>query len=190
VHRVARLDQDEWSMVDGIPVTTPARTLADLAGVVGSRELELAVARAEREGLVSGECLSGMLRRYRNRAGARVLRAVLQRRGGPALTRSEAEDRFLSLVRTAALPPPETNVRIGSYEIDFLWRSEGIAVEIDGYRHHSSKPRFESDRRKDTWLLAGGIKVIRLSWQQITRDGIATAVQVAQALALASPARG
>ena len=190
IHRVARLDEDERSMVDGIPVTTPTRTLADLAGVVGSRELELAFARAERAGLVSDDSLSEMLHRYRNRAGARLVRAVLQRRGGPALTRSEAEDKFLALVRAAALPPPETNVRIGSYEIDFLWRNEGIAVEVDGYRHHSSRSRFESDRHKDTWLLAGGIKVIRLSWQQITREGIATAVQVAQALALARRARG
>ena len=98
------------------------------------------------------------------------------------MTRSEAEMRFLELVRRAGLPPPEVNVRLGRYEIDVLWRAEGIAVEVDGFRYHASRPRFEGDRRRDSWLLARGIKVIRLSWRQITDEAVATAVQVGQAL--------
>jgi very-short-patch-repair endonuclease len=57
---------------------------------------------------------------------------------------------------------------------------------VGGYRHHSSLRRFESDRRRDAWLLAAGIKVVRLSWRQITDEALATVVQVGQALARAS----
>lgn len=185
VHRVVRLEVAERTVLEGIPITTPAQTLTDLAGSIGSRELERAVARAEREGLVDRGALSSLVERHRGRRGMPALRAVLEARGGPALTRSEAEARFLALVREAGLPMPAVNVPLGRYEIDFLWRDEGIAVEVDGFRHHSSRPRFEGDRRKDAWLLAAGIKVVRLSWRQIADEGVATAVQVAQALARA-----
>lgn len=186
LHRVTVLREDEWTVLDGVPVTTPDRTLIDLASVIGTRELEAAVARAEREGLVTIDGLSSLLVRHRRRPGMAALRSVIGARGGPALTRSQAEADFLALIRQAALPPPEANVTVGRYEIDFLWRTEGIAVEVDGFRHHSSRPRFESDRRKDAWLLASGITVVRLSWRQIANEGMATAVQVGQALARAS----
>jgi very-short-patch-repair endonuclease len=182
IHRVKRLAADERAFRNGIPITSPARTLIDLAGVVGSAELEAAVARAEREGVVKRAEFSALMRRHRRRPGIPALRAVLEASGGPAFTRSEAETRFLALIRQAGLPDPQTNVKVDRYEIDFLWPSAGLAVEVDGFQYHSSRPRFEGDRRRDSWLLASGIKVIRLSWRQIVKDGIATAVQVGQAL--------
>jgi very-short-patch-repair endonuclease len=130
-----------------------------------------------------------LLARHSNRRGIRTFRSVINVQGGPAFTRSEAEARFIELVRQAGLPVLRANVTLGRYEIDFLWRSEGIAVEVDGYRHHSARPRFEGDRRKDAWLLAAGIRVLRLSWLQITQEAMATAVQLGQALALAGRVR-
>ena len=109
--------------------------------------------------------------------------------GGPALTRSEAEQKLLTLIRDARLPAPECNVSMGRYEVDFLWRSAGIAVEVDGFGYHSSRPRFEGDRRKDAELLAAGITVLRLTWRQITQEPLATAVQLGQALARAGGRR-
>ena len=182
IHRVSRLDQDETTHHHGIPVTTPVRTLVDLAGVLGSRTLERVVSRAERERLVKPDALRALATRHAKRPGIATLRSILDAPGGSQLTRSEAEARFLALVRKARLPPPRTNVQMGPYEIDFLWRAQGIAVEVDGYRYHSSRPRFEGDRRKDAWLLAQGIKVIRLSWRQIVDEEVATAVQVGQVL--------
>jgi very-short-patch-repair endonuclease len=63
-------------------------------------------------------------------------------------------------------------VAFGPYELDLFWPEEGVAIEIDGREHHSSRPRFEGDRRKDNWLRA--------------RDATATAVQVGQILGLCS----
>jgi very-short-patch-repair endonuclease len=186
---VTRLEPDERTQLYGIPVTTPARTLVDLAGEIGSQELERAVARAERAGLVDRETLSGLAARYKGRPGIPALRTILEADRGAALTRSEAEARFLELVRKARLPAPETNVVVRGYEVDFFWRTERIAVEIDGYRYHSSRSRFESDRRRGTHLAAHGVHVIRLTWSQVVDDSVATAVEVGQALLQARAAR-
>ncbi|HKJ91516.1 MAG TPA: type IV toxin-antitoxin system AbiEi family antitoxin domain-containing protein [Longimicrobiales bacterium] len=182
IHRVTSLDPDERTTLDGLPVTTPARTLVDLAAVAASRDLERAVARAEREQLVSREMLAGLVTRYKGRPGVPALRATLDRSGGVAFTRSEAETRFLALVRKAGLPVPQTNVMVHGYEIDFLWPLQRLAVEVDGCRYHSSRSRFESDRRRSTHLAAHGIHVVHLTWHQIVHDDVATAVQIAPAL--------
>lgn len=188
-HRAVPVLPAERTVLDGIPITAPGRTLVDLSGVVGSRELERAVALAERRGLVTLEALAALVVRHRGRRGIPILRAILAAEGGARLARSELEAVLLDLIRSAGLPLPGMNVTIGPYEVDFLWRREGIAVETDGFRHHSSRPRFENDRRKDAYLAARGVKVIRLSWRQITKRATATAVEIGQALVLAT-ARG
>ena len=185
VHRVDWLDGEERTEKEGIPVTTPGRTLLDLGTLLDPEELELAVARAEREGLVTETELVALVGRHAGERGTPALRAVLRLPGGPAYTRSAAERVFLRLIRDAELPAPECNVVVGCYELDFYWRSAGIGVEVDGFRYHSSRVRFEGDRRKDARLLAGGVSVVRLSWRQITRRPLATAAQLAPLLAIA-----
>lgn len=81
------------------------------------------------------------------------------------------------------------NVSVGPYEIDFFWRAARIAVEVDGFRYHSSWSRFEGDRRRDARLLASGIAVLRLSWRQITGEPLRTLAQLMQALAHADRGR-
>ncbi|MEJ2503820.1 MAG: type IV toxin-antitoxin system AbiEi family antitoxin domain-containing protein [Gemmatimonadota bacterium] len=182
-HRVATLARDEEIVVDGMPVTSPARTLADVAGRLGHGEVELALARAERAALVTAEEMADLPRRYAGRPGAPLLRAVVEARAGPSLTRSEAERRCLALLAEARLPRPYVNVPVGPYELDLFWPDLGVAVEIDGYAHHASRARFEGDRRKDRWLHARGIRVVRLTWRQITQQAIPTVVEVARILA-------
>ena len=189
LHRVRDLRPADRTVRFGIPVTAPARTILDVAGVLGGSDLEHVVARAERDGLVDRKSLATLLQRFPGRPGTPALREILASAGGAALTRSEAEDQFRALAREARFPPPRVNVRAGPYELDFFWPEERLAVEIDGFRHHSSRPRFLGDRRKDAWLLARGITVLHLSWQQITEDRLATAVEVGRGLALAAAAR-
>lgn len=180
------LTNDERTVRDGIPVTSPARTLLDLALLLPPRQLELAVARAERAGLITRAALRRLASERPARRGARALEVALGGPDGPALTRSAAEETFLALVRKARLPQPECNVSVGPYVVDFLFRRAGIAIEVDGFRHHGSRQRFEADRRRDSELAAGGLTVIRLTWRQIAGDALATAVQVGQALAVAT----
>lgn len=188
-HRARRLDEDERGCVDGIPVTAPGRTLVDSARMLGVREIEQAVAFAEREGLIQSEILAALPARYPNRPGMDALRAVVGDPDGPAFVRSEAERRCLGLISQGGLPRPQTNVTVGPYELDLLWPNENVAVEIDGRAHHSAGRRFEADRRKDNWLRARGIEVVRLSWRQITRRPCPTAVELGQILALARERR-
>lgn len=184
-HRVDQLADEERAIIDGIPVTSPSRTLADVAGVFGSRELELVVSAAEREGLISDDELAALPDRYRGRPGIPMLTELVEPTGRN-FTRSEAERRCLEMLRRGGLPRPHANVPFGPYELDFFWPDERVAIEVDGRAHHTVPPRFEGDRRKDAWLRARGIEVIRLTWRQITGNATATAVQVGQTLAIAA----
>lgn len=104
---------------------------------------------------------------------------------GPAFTRSEAEERFLAVVRKAHLPAPETNARVGGSEVDFLWRRERFVVEVDGFAFHASKRQFEIDRARDANLTSLGFTVMRVTWGQIVNEPEALIARLAQSLALA-----
>lgn len=188
-HRCGDLSSRDVAAVTGIPVTAPLRTLCDLATVASEGALERAIARAEREGLVEREAVENAVARRRGRIGVRRLRAVVAGRREAALTRSEAEARFLALVRRGDLPEPEANVSVHGYEVDFFWRLSGVGVEVDGFAFHRSRRAFAADRRRDAELMAAGVRVMRITWEQIVREPVKTVVILAQALALRPEAR-
>lgn len=181
-HRVNDLAPDETTILDGIPVTTPARTLLDLGECLGPRELEQALARAERTGLVTREAVRAMVQRHPQHRGARELRQLLNGDQPAAFTRSGAEEALLALVRKARLPMPVMNARLLRYEVDFLWPGPRLVVEVDGMAFHGSARAFVEDRRRDAELTAAGYRVIRFTWQDITERWEATLVRLAQAL--------
>jgi very-short-patch-repair endonuclease len=183
VRRLRTLRPDEVTTLDGIPVTTPARTLVDLAAVAGVRDLERAFGEAVARRLTTGAAVLDVLSRHPRQPGSRALRSVL---GSDqlALTRSEAEERLLRLIRRSGLPEPGTNVRICGYEVDFLWRSQRVVVEVDGHAFHSTPERFESDRLRDGVLAAAGLRVMRVTWRQMTHEPEAILVRLAAALAV------
>jgi very-short-patch-repair endonuclease len=100
----------------------------------------------------------------------------------PGVTRSEAEERFLELIRKSKLGNPMTNAELAGYRVDFLWRHERLVIEVDGHAFHSSRARFESDRMRDAVLVAAGMRVMRVTWQQIVHEPEALVARVAQAL--------
>lgn len=187
VHRVSCLPAGEITLVEDIPVTVPARTLLDLAGQSDPRELEQAMAQSERAGLATRADLARLAASHPHRRGIMAVRALLAAGAEPAFIRSEAETRFLALVRKAQLPAPATNVALRGYEVDFLWRAEALVVEIDGFAFHSSSAAFERDRRRDAVLAAAGFRVLRITWRQISREAEALLVRLAQALVQKGP---
>lgn len=190
VHRVRHLPADEVTTISGLAVTTPARTLLDLAAHIPADRLEQCIAGADRDGLVSPAQVRELLRRYPARNGARRLRALVEATEGPAFTRSEAEARFLALVRRAELPLPQTNARIRGFEVDALWRAEQVVVEVDGQAYHGSAGAFEQDRRRDAVLIAAGYRVVRITWRQLVRTPEAVLVRLAQVLTTGSAGSG
>jgi len=175
------LHQADMTRKDGIPVTSPARTLLDLATTATPRDLARATEEAQVRRLVSTHSLNEQSSRYPTHRGTAALRKVI--RSDPAFTRSEAERRMIELIRAARLPTPETNVRIDGHEVDLVWREARLVVEIDGYAFHSSRSSFERDRRRDAALAGGGWRVVRVTWRQLTDEPEAVVATLAAALA-------
>lgn len=170
VHRPRRLPDDELSISNGIPCTTPARTILDIAGVVNARLLERALDEADRLKLLDANDPIELLRRHRGHPGARRLRGVLARhRIGSTLTRSELEERFLALCRKDQLPQPAVNVPLLDYVVDFLWTDAALVVEVDGHATHGTRRAFQEDRERDGRLAVAGYRVVRFTWWDLTR---------------------
>ena len=184
VHRVQELSHQDISQIEHVPVVTPARTICDLATVLATRDLELAIGFSVRERLVSEKKLRACAQRSGRRKGVARIFSILDAEHGPAFTRSEAEVRFLELVRGTGISEPRTNARVAGLEVDFLWRRERVIVEVDGYQYHGNRHRYQGDRTRDQRLAAEGYQVIRITWQDITDRGPAVLVSLARALAL------
>ena len=167
---------DEVTVLRGIPVTTLDRTIIDLAGVLPRHRLVRAVHQAEILRLLDLHSLTGLMERHRGRRGIARLRLVLAELAltGTRVTRSELEDRFLAFLDRAGLPKPETNasVRAGGrwFEVDCLWRDEGVVVELDGYAVHGNRLAFEADRARLRTLTAAGLHAVAVTWRQLTAD--------------------
>lgn len=182
-HRTTRLEGREVRICQGLPVTSPARTFVDMAAAVTMRELERAVDEALVRRIVRLQQLRDAVARDKGRAGAPLLATLLNHRGNSTVTRSQAEERMLEIIRAADLPPPECNPRVNGYEVDFLWRPQQVIVEIDGYAYHSSHSAFERDRAKGAALGAAGFLVIRVTWLQMEHETLIVVSNLAQALA-------
>lgn len=181
LHRV-RLSCDERTVCDGVPVTSVARTVLDLAATLPDRAFEQALARGLRQNDGMRDQLVELIARYPPRPGTPRLRALLAADEPPAMTRSDAEERFLALVRTAQLHAPEVNTRIHGFETDFHWRAQAVVVEIDGLAYHTTRAAQQRDRQRDSALGAAGIRVLRFTWQDLIARPEATLVKVALAL--------
>lgn len=125
-----------------------------------------------------------LLARTSGRAGGPRLRRLLEREHGTTVTRSQAEELFLQLLGRSHLSSPEVNVRIHGFEVDFhfLWRAQGLVVEIDGYRCHSTRRAFEHNHVKDAALRAAQLKLLRFTYDQLERESHAVVAGVARGL--------
>lgn len=182
IHRCGTLDPEDRDRLEGLPLTAPARTLLDLAAFLSPDELEPLVAEAQRRLGVSDRSLYGQLDRHPGRRGAQTLRAVLELPGGPALTRSTAERRLVSLLRSARLPPPQSNRRVGGLEVDLLWPDRRLVAEFDSFAFHGDRRAFERDRHRDGVLQAMGYAVVRITWRQLTETPEAVVALLASML--------
>ncbi len=187
VHRVAALADDERATRHGVPVTSVARTLVDLAATARPRELERVVSEAVVQRLIGEPDLRAACERYAGRAGVARLRDCVG--DGPTATRSQAEELYLSLVRRAELPAPGVNVRLGRWQVDFFWPAYSLVVEIDGVRFHSTRRAVERDHRKDAELDAARLRLRRFTWNRMRAAPLAVVAQTAQAIERGGPWR-
>ena len=161
VHRSGRLAPDEVTTRSGIPVTTVARTLLDLADVLDSQALRRAVTEAEYTSRFDLTSLNAVVEGNPGRRGRKLMTAALE--GRRHRTRSPLEDRFLRLIEKWGVEEPQTNVWIEGYELDFVGTRAGLVVELDGAAAHTTRAAFNADRLRDRRLWRAGLRTIRLT---------------------------
>jgi hypothetical protein len=180
LHCVRWLPEEHVTTRHAVPCTTAARTIVDLAAVLAPRRLERVLGQAEVLRLYNRNEIEAVLASNPCRPGSRTLRKLL---GGPdpstTLTRSPMEERFLALCDRAALPRPEFNVPFtlpngSEIAIDALWRSAALAVELDSRGFHAGWRAQVQDRRRDAQLTLAGLKPLRFTEADLTREGHAT----------------
>jgi very-short-patch-repair endonuclease len=157
VHHTASLDA---AVRNGLPLTTPARTLKDLERTATADEVERAREQAAVMGLV-----------------------LADDDPYPEFTRSEGERRLKRLCEQAGLPLPRMNARVAGYEVDAFWPAQRLVVEIDGWRYHGTRKRFEDDRRKDAALQVAGYRVLRITYRRLCEEAMKVAAELAVMLA-------
>jgi hypothetical protein len=180
VHKVPRPGPGELVRVAGIPCTSVARTVVDLAGTYGDRELRGTVERAATLRVLDLAAIDAVLADGPKRRGAPGLRRVLKDWRPVAATarystvRSLFEAKLLPLIAAAGLPMPLVNAPVRTamrvLEVDLLWERERFVVEADGRRHHGIEVAFERDRLRDRELLAAGYGVLRVTWREAERE--------------------
>ena len=185
VHRSTSLGAEQVCLVDGIQVTILFRTLLDVAAVLSRGELADVVDEARYRGLDADTAANYVEANRRGRRGTRELLLLLS---DEAALRNEFERRFrddvLSRVR---LPTPLTNthqvVEGRRHELDVYWPEVRLNVELDGFKHHGRRDRFEHDRDRDSAFLVADIATMRMTWRQVTDTPAKMARRVAEVYA-------
>jgi predicted transcriptional regulator of viral defense system len=182
-HRARNLAEADRALVVGIPVTSVARTILDLAWKLRDDQLARVLAQAEDLGLLDLDELYAVIERNRGHHGAKRLRHALATYERPIYSRSEFERRFVAHLIGAGLPRPTTGWNEVGYELDVCWPERSFAVELDTFETHGNRASFESDHTRDLALALAGIETIRVSELQFRREPNAIAANIAALLA-------
>jgi very-short-patch-repair endonuclease len=189
-HHVQRPEPWETGTFDGVPCTSPARTLVDLAGMVGARTLRSAFERAAARRLLDIAAVEISI--GRRRPGTAALRELLDEWRPAAATlakgrlKSPLEAKVLPMLAKRNLPMPLTNAPVnlidGRIEVDFLWPDHHFVVEADSREFHATDVAFERDRWRDRELVRAGYSSLRLTNLEIETEAAALADAIASAL--------
>jgi very-short-patch-repair endonuclease len=169
IHR-GRLHPEDRVVRAGIPVTTVARTLFDLAEFVSLKHLESAWEEADRLNLLQLNAIERTCERGYGRRALKPIRRLLAEARAPQVTRSPLEDVFAAFCREHRLPMPSFNTTALGYEIDALWPAQHLAAELDSWEFHRHRAAFERDRARDAALQAAGYRTIRITGRRLTNE--------------------
>jgi very-short-patch-repair endonuclease len=174
LHRVDQLISLDVSQRSPFALTTPERTLIDIASRLSHRRLELILDSAARDGLLTAGSAADALARLRasGRHGIKRLAEVVGDPASHLRTDSWLERRTLQLIRAAGLPTPCTQrweaTSSGPARVDLLYEAERLVVEIDGHATHSTRRQRQADAEREAALVLRGWRVIRFTYEDVT----------------------
>jgi hypothetical protein len=184
IHRPRTLKPTEVTTKDGIPTTTPTRTILDLAATLQPHRLERLLDQAEILQLTDYPSLDATARAHPGHRGATKLASTLAKyEAGATLKRSDLERLFLKICDEHDLPTPAVNHSPAGEEVDFLFAEHRLIVEADSWRFHKTRQAFERDRRRDAMHLRLGYRTLRVTDRQLEHDANGVAHTIAAALA-------
>jgi very-short-patch-repair endonuclease len=183
-HR-CRIGEEERAVHAGIPVTSVARTLVDLAEAFDEIRLGRTFEEAARLRLLDVDAVRLSCARAKGRRGIGNLRRLIEEARAPSYPRSPLENRFIEFYREhlSDLPEPHTNVSILDREVDACWPQGRLVIEMDSWEFHSHRAAFERDRSRDAAMQAAGYRVIRLTHRRLEAEPNAVATQLRKMLA-------
>jgi hypothetical protein len=166
VHR-ARLARQDIRYTLGLRLTSPARTVLDLAPRLTPRRLVRAVDDLRHAHLIRRQHLADVVARYPRHPGAARVRLLLEHDRGPS--RSDFELAFLAFCRQHGLPEPLINATVAEREVDAYFPAERVIVELDSWNFHRTRASFNSDRDRDADMLTLDLPTLRITWDRLTR---------------------
>jgi len=184
LHFTSTLDPEDVTVLDGIPITSVERTLADLAAQRRPERLLEAVEQAYTLRRLDLAILYRVLDRNANHRGVGALRAIFEDFTEAPNTRSKLERRMLHLITAADLPEPRLNVMVAGLEVDMFWPQWRLVVELDSRRFHDNPWALERDRRRDTILRTARCEILRVTHRRLTRepDGVIADIRALAAI--------
>ena len=165
-HRFADMLEGDIDRVGVIRTTSAMRVLADMAHAWSEEQIMRAFDRAEELRQFDLRALKDLMDRRPNRPGSPKLRMVLALYEGPEPTLTELEKRGLQLIRKAGLPKPMAQWPTSEGRVDFYFPEARLILEMDSFRWHKSRIRFEGDRSRDLEHMAQGMATPRVTWHQ------------------------
>jgi very-short-patch-repair endonuclease len=180
-HRAA-LTRDDAAIQQGLRVTSPARTLLDMAPRLTGKQLRRAVNTLRLSRHMTEEQLKDVLERFPRHPGARRLRALAGIHRGA--TRSRLEDKFDDFCERWSLGRPRLNEKINGREVDAFFAEERLIIEVDGYEVHSGRVSFEDDRDRDADMLALDLPTVRVTEERMDNEPEREAERLRRILAI------
>jgi very-short-patch-repair endonuclease len=184
VHRSATLAPQDTCIYKGLPVTSPARTLLDIAATLPIKDIARILDQAIAERKVTVAEVEDVRKRNPGHRGAATLRHALQGRTRSRITKSQAETRLKDAIAEAGLPTPLTGTYVLGWECDLYWPEHNLIVEIDDYALHTTRQTYRKDHRRDVEHQLAAHRVLRFTTDQIDEELYVCLVAVASALTL------
>jgi very-short-patch-repair endonuclease len=146
VHRTRQLDPEDSAVVDGIPITSLARTIVDLGSVLRPQQRLEVIEQADRLEMLDFAVLRRAIDRRPMVKGASHLGHIIREYTGVPDIKSQLERDFLALITKAGLPKPQLNTKVAGLTVDVYWPQSGLVVELDSRAYHLNPRQLETDR--------------------------------------------